>query len=281
MEDGCVKLIAITFQSAEQADAGIRVAEDEAAEIAGKWLAAGPDRHEVVFGAEISQLHFAKPFLKCGPAPQALRSLAHIRADHAQLLNIKLIVIDDRRHLDAPIDRLESGIALENIEGNREQLVVQELAALAKEIDFAGTKGTLERRRRSGDLSDLNEAGAGRREVEKRVLADDWVVAFEHVLRVGIEDVAKSIRVILSRWKALAIAIPERKADAPAILDSFVFRIGAGARNDAARPREAERRIEDDFGNDEDALRIRRRLRNQRTVEYTRPAIGRHVGNLD
>ena len=116
VEEDQVELVAVGQARAEDADGAIGVAENEAAEVAGERLRASPDGDEVVVGTQVGDLALHEVFLEGEPGPAARRALAHIGADHAELLHVQVVDVEDRRQLDTPVDRLEGGVAVEQVE---------------------------------------------------------------------------------------------------------------------------------------------------------------------
>ena len=64
------------------------------------------------------------------------------------------------------------------------------------------------------------------RDVEERVLADDRVVALEHVLVIRIALAAQVVRIVVQRRMVLAVAVPLGEADPPAVLDGHEVAAG-------------------------------------------------------
>src|SRR5262249_1160105 len=65
----------------------------------------------------------------------------------------------------------------------------------------------------------LEERQARRGEGEERVLSEDRVVALEDVQVEGVRLPTLDVGIIIHGGMALAVAVPRRKADAPAVLD--------------------------------------------------------------
>src|SRR5262249_8592239 len=86
------------------------------------------------------------------------------------------------------------------------------------------------------------------RDVQERVLAYDWVVAFEHVLVEGVPDPAEFVGIVLRERKPESVTVPIGEADAPTVLDRLKVGIGPGSWDEAARTGKAERRVEESPG---------------------------------
>ena len=69
VEEGQVVLVAVGRVVAEEADAEVGVAEDEAAEVADERLRAGADRDEVVVRREVAQLPLVEELLHARGSP--------------------------------------------------------------------------------------------------------------------------------------------------------------------------------------------------------------------
>ena len=81
-------------------------------------------------------------------------------------------------------------------------------------------------------------------DVEKRVLAEDRIITLEDVLVVRIEPAAGLIRVIVGERVAVAVSVPGRVADSPAILDrDEMVRFLVFRRHHAGRPGVADRGV--------------------------------------
>ena len=122
VEDGQVVLVAIRGVVAEEAHAEVRVGEDEAAEVAGERLRAGADGDEVVVRREVAQLALVEELLQREAAVGALGAAAHVGLDDGVLLDAHVIEVGDERRFHALRDRLERGVALEEIAGEDEVL---------------------------------------------------------------------------------------------------------------------------------------------------------------
>src|SRR5262249_32180942 len=104
----------------------------------------------------------------------------------------------------------------------------------------------LEGRRRNRYLAKLEDRTARRGERQERVLAKDWIIAFEQVLVERIPPTSGHVRIVVQDRVAPAVAVPLRKADAPAILFRNEMRIGLRrTRQDARTPRETQGRVID------------------------------------
>src|SRR5256885_16162083 len=87
VEEGQVVLEAVRGVVTEEAHAGVGVAEDEAAEVAGERLRAGADGEEVVIRREVAQLPLVPDLLQGQKAVSAPGASAHVRLDDGVLLD--------------------------------------------------------------------------------------------------------------------------------------------------------------------------------------------------
>src|ERR1041384_8167761 len=133
-EEGQVELVAVGLQVAEDAHAAVDVVEDEAAEVADERLGAKGHRDEVVVGAEVGDLLLDEPLLHGAEGAQPVAALADVGADDAQLLADHAVEVERGGDLHAPIDWLEAGVAVKEIEVEREVLAEEELAGPAEEL---------------------------------------------------------------------------------------------------------------------------------------------------
>src|SRR6185369_17897270 len=92
---------------AEEARADVRVAEDEAAEVAVERLLADADRGEVVVRREVAQLPFVEELLQRYVLAGAARAAAHVGLDDAVLFDRDAREVRDQCGADALADRLE------------------------------------------------------------------------------------------------------------------------------------------------------------------------------
>src|SRR5260370_31851455 len=80
-----------------------------------------------------------------------------------------------------------------------------------------GERRAVERRRGGRHLAKIEQHRVGRRDDKEGMLADDGIVALEDILIVRVPPVALLVGIVLAERVPLVIAIPRRKADAPAV----------------------------------------------------------------
>src|SRR6185312_4722636 len=103
----------------------------------------------------------------------------------------------------------------------------------------ARVRRTFKAGRRSRNLTEFREQHIAGRDVQERMLANDWIISFEHVLLVRVQQVAWREGVIVQSGMTAAIAIPRLQAHSPAIFDRHeVARFLPFARHDSRAARE-------------------------------------------
>ena len=142
-------------------------ANKKPAEIAVERLGAGPDRDEIVVGPKVGQLGLEERFLKRPEFAGSRRPLEHIRAGLRQLAEREVADAQGRRQLDPPVDRLEGGVAVEQVEREREEIEREEAVGPAEEVARERSLGALERGRLGRDLPPF-EVEVGRSPVMSR-----------------------------------------------------------------------------------------------------------------
>ena len=120
VEGGEIVLPAVVVVVAEDARAEIGVVENEAAKIAHEWLNAETRRNEIVIVREIADVNFAERFLERRPIFVARRVLqSRIGIEHARFLNVGVVAVVNAEKTYRPLNRLERGFALEQIDADR------------------------------------------------------------------------------------------------------------------------------------------------------------------
>ena len=189
-----VELVAIRELRAEEPDAPVDVREQEAAEVGVERLGAGPDRDEVVVGPQVGELVLDERLLKCPDFSRPRRPLEHVGAGLRQLAEREVADAQGRGQLDPPVDRLEGGVAVEQVEREREEIEREETVGPAEEVPRERALRALERRGLRGDLPPLEVEVGRRRDVEERVLAEDRIIPLEDVLVERVEPAAGAYR---------------------------------------------------------------------------------------
>ena len=187
-------MVAIVIQVAEDAQAGLLVGKNEAAEIAVEGLDSGARGDEIVVAAEIGQLDFDERFLQSNVAVEPRVSFAHVDVDDAVFLHVEVVDVDLGRDLDAPVDRPERCVAVKQIKRKRQVLAHKKLPKASEELLAAGVLGTEAARNR--DAPAIRESIADERKIEKGLISDDGVVALELVLIERIVPVTFHVRIL-------------------------------------------------------------------------------------
>lgn len=172
------------------------------------------------------------------------KPVIHVRTDDAQFRDRQVIDVENGLQVDSPVGRLEGRVAVRKVHAEPEELGVEELIPVADEVGLEGIRRALEAGRRRRDLPGFEQGFRGKRDVQERVLADDRVVALEHVLIVGVPPVAFDVRIVVDGRMAVVVAIPGRKTESPAVFDRHeVARLLVLAGKHAAFAGITERRI--------------------------------------
>src|SRR5262249_13495541 len=165
-----VELIPVGAEVAEDAGAEVVVAEDEATEVAGKRLDAEARRDEVVVGAEVAEVVFDEQLLEAYLTVQPRRALPGVDVDDARVSSVEVVDVEHARHAYLPVARPEGRIALEELQGDDEILIEEELIAGTEELGPAGLIGAHVARQR--DAAELEQAVADGRDREEVFLAE-------------------------------------------------------------------------------------------------------------
>src|SRR5262245_29507335 len=159
-----VVLIPVRLEIAEQSRAEIRVAENEAAEIAGELLDADAHRCRIEerrtpalapFAAQkrerlgrVAQPPFDEGLLDGVESIETLCTLARVRIDDAVIAHPQVIDVGDAGELEPPIDRFERGVAFEQVEREGEVFIGELLPPAAEKLGTAGKFGAYARHSR-------------------------------------------------------------------------------------------------------------------------------------
>src|SRR5260370_12678604 len=140
-------------------------------------------------------------------------SFAYVDVDDAVFLRVEVIDIDLGSELDAPVDGAEGGVPVKQIEREGKILAHEILAEASEELAAVGAL----RAEAAGDrkAARVEERVAGESDVEKSLVADDRVVAFELVAIEWIVPVALDVRI----FALLFVPAIVRKFGTPAICD--------------------------------------------------------------
>src|SRR5260370_40469317 len=129
------------------------------------------------------ELRFDEGFLQTEMIVEAVGPAARIRSDDAKLADFQIVETELGSDSNAPVDGLEAGVAVKQVEGETKRLVEEGLFTLAEETRTA--------RARAADVAGRRGAAAiekrfGRRgDVQKSLLAEklgpDGLVSFEAI----------------------------------------------------------------------------------------------------
>src|SRR5215470_924004 len=129
-----VVLHPVGVQVAEDAHAGLFLGKQQPAKVAAELLDAGTDGNEVVVGAEIGDLLFDERFLQSDVPVGTRCALTDIDVDDPALPRPQLIYVEGGREPDLPVDRLEAGVAVKEIEGETNRLFQRGLSAASEKL---------------------------------------------------------------------------------------------------------------------------------------------------
>src|SRR5579871_5789217 len=133
-----VVLVAVGAQVAEDAQARLLVGKNESAEIAGEGLNTGAGGDEIVVRTEVRQFHFDKGFLQSNVCIQPRGALANVDVHDSVLLRVQVIDVDLGRELDLPVDGTEGGVAVKQVDGERQVFAHEVLPEAAEELGAVG-----------------------------------------------------------------------------------------------------------------------------------------------
>ena len=227
-----VELITVGAQVAEDSGAESVVAEDEATEVAGERLDAETRRDEVVIGAEVAEVVFDEQLLEAHLTVQTRRALPDVDVHHAGVPGAEIVDVEDRRHAQLPVAWPEGRVALEELQGNDEVLIEEELITGTEEVGATGLIGAHVARQR--DATELEEAVADRRDGEEVFLPEDRIVALENILMVRVPEPTAFEGGVLERP---LVPVPIGEPEPPPVGNRH--EVGArlrGDRPDRARP---------------------------------------------
>src|SRR4030095_9806500 len=148
VEVGRVKLIAIVQCIAEEPCTQIDIVKDEAAKIADERLNAGTNRSRVevralaalaVASAQkrnsrgvVAEPNLGERVLQGDVSVQSVGPASRIDVDDAILLSVEVIDVEVRRYVNSPVDRLEGGVPVKELERHREVLSEEGLCSSAE-----------------------------------------------------------------------------------------------------------------------------------------------------
>src|SRR5208282_886339 len=103
---------AIAVKIAKEAQPRLLVNKKKAAKVGVELLNSGARGNKIVIGTQVVQLHLREGFLEAKMGVEARRAFAHVRADDAQFLHIKVVEAHFWGDADAPIHGLERSVAV-------------------------------------------------------------------------------------------------------------------------------------------------------------------------
>jgi hypothetical protein len=147
-----------------------------------------------------------RPF-ECHPTGTQRRPLqsADVDVDDPVLARLEIVDVGDTGNFKAPIHRFERSVALKEIDRDDEGLTDLILTPSPEEFETARITSADILPHRHATKFGVGLADDG--EVEKLVVADDGIIAFEHVLAKWVEDISFAETRIL------------RDSDAPSVLN--------------------------------------------------------------
>src|SRR5262245_1801212 len=108
---------------------------------------------------------------------------------------------------------------MKQVHGEEKVLRVEELIGSVKEVRGVRPGRAFERRRGRGHLARLDYRFTDCRDLQKYIVAQDGIIALEDILVIRVPPVALFVRIVVAKGMALAVAIPLREADPPAIFE--------------------------------------------------------------
>src|SRR5262249_53285023 len=131
-------------------------------------------------------------------AVEAVGAGPHVRTDDAELPDLEIVQAKFRRNADTPVDGLEAGIAVKQVEGEAKRLVKKELLAAAEEIAAAGLGGTDVAWGRNA--ASVEEGFRRADQAQKGLLAEDrgpdGLVPLELVAVKGVEPAGSRVGIL-------------------------------------------------------------------------------------
>src|SRR3984893_4503209 len=115
VERGNVVLPAVVVVVAKNANAQVRVVENETAKIAHERLNAGAQGNKIVVVRQIAQMNFGERLLQRIEFLFPSRPVLRIRIHDVSLLHVDVVMIVNGEQAQRPIDWLESGPGFEKI----------------------------------------------------------------------------------------------------------------------------------------------------------------------
>ena len=220
IEIGGVVFDAVAVKIAEDADGGLFVDEKKSAKIGVELLDSGAHGNEIVVGAEIGKFYFHEGFLKADVGVEAVGAVSHVGADDAEFADVEIVEADFRSDANAPVDWLEGGVAVKQIEGESEGLIEESLLAFAEESAAAGARGADVAGRRNTAAVEKRFRGGG--DIQESLLAEeggpDGLVALEAVAIERVKPAGTGVEILTFFRIAAIVRLRER----PAIGDGVV-----------------------------------------------------------
>src|SRR6516162_2438453 len=108
---------------------------------------------------------------------------------------------------------------MKQVYGEEKVLQVKELIGSVKEVRRVRPGGAFERRCGRGNLARFDYRFADRRDLQENVVAQDGIIPLEDILVVRVPPVDLFVGIVVAEGMALAVAIPLREADPPAVFE--------------------------------------------------------------
>lgn len=213
VEDGEIVLPLVVVRVAKNPEAQVGVVENEAAKIAVERLKAGAGGDEIVVHREIAQVQFSERLLHAEEIARAVGG-ARVGAEDGGLADLRVVDVDDRLDADGPLDRLENGLALEEVRREGKILLQGELLAPSEKFRAAELRGA--DAARCWEAAKLQFGLRNGGEVQKNVLPDDRRVALQYALLIGTPERGARGEVGVVAF-AGGVATPRHELDAPAV----------------------------------------------------------------
>jgi hypothetical protein len=118
-----------------------------------------------------------------------------------------------------PVEGFESGISVGEVELEFKVVDEEVLLGVAVEFGLSGVNGAFERRCGDGCLAEFMEHEVDGGDIQEGVLPEDWVVAFQDILVIGVPPVSFFPGLINAAGVRIAVALPVRESGAPAVFD--------------------------------------------------------------
>src|SRR5258707_15849964 len=131
---------AVAVEVPENAHGRLFIDKKKAAKVGVKLLDAGARGNEIVIGAQVMELHFDEGFLQTEMIVEAVGPAARIRSDDAKLADFQIVETELGSDSNAPVDGLEAGVAVKQVQGETKRLIEEGLLPFAEKPGTAWTR---------------------------------------------------------------------------------------------------------------------------------------------